>query len=111
MATIQQFVSTGTESHSFGITDKQGREVGSKVAQGIVCYTESPVGECTAKPGTFLTAYAYASRAGKDFCKNNGAYAQFEIVGGNEVAAERQRMAWIEQKIEAAKQRAATNFS
>lgn len=111
MKTTQEFISTGTELHGFGVTDTKGREVGAKVLQGLVVYTEDEKGTRNKKPGTFLTAYVYAARGGKDFCKLSGAHQQFEIVGGNEVAAERDRMAWIAGKLIAAKQRAIKNFA
>lgn len=111
MKTTQEFISTGTELHGHGITDKHGREVGTKVLHGIAVYDADEQGAFDMKPGTYLTAYAYASRGGKDFCKLSGSYEQFEVVNGDENAAERRRMAWIAEKVAAAKQRAIKNFA
>lgn len=110
MKTTQEFISTGSELHGFGVTDKHGREVGAKVLQGLAIYTEDEQGVFHMTPGTYLTAYVHAARGGKDFCRLSGAYEQFEVVGGDEVAAERKRMAWIAEKLAASKARAKKNF-
>lgn len=110
---INETVSSGTENHSFGVTDDKGREVGAYVyftVQTRVAASQNDAQAEKVAPGTYLTAFARSTRDGKAFGSPVGSFARFRIVGENEASAMAQRDAWVKNYLAGAKDRALKNF-
>lgn len=109
----------GTEHTDFGVTDQKGRAVGAGVQFCTqVMEARDPathkgyLGYEGVKPGTYLTAWGFATRAGKRFGAITGSFARFRIAdNGDERAATAEREAWVAKYLAGAKARAVKNFA
>ena len=110
-------INTGTERTDFGVKDSKGRAVGAQVmftTQTMEARTVEMggwLGYEGVKPGTYLTAWGRATRAGQPFGAITGAFARFRIAdNGDETEATRAREAWVADYLRNAHARAMKNF-
>ena len=108
-------IHTGTEYTDFGVKDYKGRAVGAGLRFTTQVFVEQadPTG-CfyeDIKPGTYLTAWGFATRSGQHFGPITGAVGRFRIAdNGDEISAIRARDAWVAKYLASAKARAIKNF-